>query len=434
MKLYQLQLLCALAITTTLAACGGSSGSKLKETVEENYREYEIEEVRSAISKIMRADKEPGMSVALIANNKIVFSEGFGVSNIESGKKVTADTSFWLGSVSKSVVGVALMQAQEQGVLSLEDHVLTLLANDNDVTLSLPHTYPLLLNHLVTHTGGITDADSYECAYFVGDEFGERYSLANALAEGDCDESAPVDLAGYLNAYLSDTGVFYSAENNFLEVEPGTVFEYSNTGAALAAYTIESQTGTSLADYAQTQIFQPLAMDNTSWKLNDLNRDNIATPYVWNGEAMTPLPIYSLATWPDGGLRSSANDLAKYLLTVANKGELPANAAMDGSMPNTVRILEEESVDTLLAPQISSGEGFDIGVFWVTLQLPTRRFLVGHDGSDPGAYSYMFFDPENNVGIVMIGNGDDEYSEDFNERHYALIDQLLDHAETLGDL
>ncbi len=438
MKRYLLPLLSLLALIASLTACGGSSGSKIEESIDKSYRDYETDEVRSAINELIKTDKELGVSVALIADNRVVFAEGFGLSNIETGESVTADTSFWLGSVSKPVVGVALMQAQEQGLLSLADHVQTLLANDDQVELSLPHTYPLLLAHLVNHTGGISDPASYACAYFVGDEFAERYSLANSLNDLDCDEAVPVDLAGYLNAYLSETGIYYSAEDNFLDVEPGTTFEYSNIGTALAGYLLESQSGRTLADFAQAHIFDTLAMDNTSWKLSALDRANLATPHVWNGQSMNPLPIYSLATWPAGGLRGSANDMAKFLLAIANGGELPADSSIGSSKPTAVRILEEDSVDTLLTPQVSTVDGYDIGVLWVTLQLPTGRVLVGHDGSGPGAYSYLFFDPENNVGIVMIGNGNgngiEEYSTDFNERHYELIDRLLGHAETLGDL
>lgn len=419
-----------LALVMSLVACGNDSNAKIQGSERSN----EIDEVRSAITGIMLADQAPGMSVALIADNKVVFSEGFGVSNLESGIPATADTSFWLGSTSKSVTGVALMRAQEQGILSLGDSVQSLLANDTLVGLTLPHSTPILLEHLVTHTSGIVDGNTYDCAYFVGDEFGEHFSLANALVGGDCDETAPADLGGFLNAHLSETGVYYSAADNFLDAEPGTTFEYSNIGTALAGYTIEALTGTSLADYAQTHIFEPLGMGNTSWKLSALNSANIATPHFWNGAEMMVLPLYSLSTWPDGGLRSSANDLAKYLMTVANDGELPAITQDDGSVEQAVRILESDSVSTLLEPQVDDGTGLSFGVFWITLVLPNGRVLVGHEGADPGAYSYMFFDPEISVGVVMLGNGDDNITEDFSERHYMLIEKLMDHAKTLGTL
>jgi CubicO group peptidase (beta-lactamase class C family) len=422
-----------LASTTLLLGCGGGS-SAIERVVEDIIVESQEDFIRAEVQGVMEEFQVPGVSLALIADKRVVYSEGFGLTHLDAGNAVTADTSFWLGSVSKAVMGVALMRAQEQGVLSLDDHVPTLLANDPQVNLSLPHTYPMVLRDLVTHTSGIIDSDDYSCAYFVGDEQGEYYSLANALIGGECDESAAIDLGGYLNNYLSDAGVYYSAVDNFLTSEPGSTYRYSNIASALAGYTLEAASGVPLDEYANIQIFSPLQMNNTSWRRSDLAEDNIATPYIWDdeSEALLELPIYDLATWPDGGLRSSANDLAKLLLAIMYQGEQPAS----GNNQQAVQILQEDSVITLLEPASDSGagRGLDVGVFWMTTETQTGRELIGHEGSDPGAYSFMFFDPIAKVGVVMMGNGDDEITPRFDGENWKLIENLLAAAEVLGDM
>ena len=139
-------------------------------------------------------------------------------------------------------------------------------------------------------------------------------------------------------------------------------------------------------------------MSNTSWKRGGLPEDNIASPYVWDDED-------------------------------EEVAELPAIGG-----EQAVRVLQEDSVVTLLEPTVSSDYGPDFGVFWITTENTSGRRLVGRDGSDPGAYSYMLFNPEEKVGLIIMGNGDDEIAEGFDETHDALIENLLKAAEVLGEL
>jgi len=409
--------ICTLSLALFITACNGDSNTP------SDSRKKVITEIRKSIMSTMQADKTPGMAVALINKNKKVFSEGFGVSNIKSQQAVTADTSFWLGSVSKTAIAVSIMHAQEQGLLSLNDNVSELLSNQSDVTLNTPFAEPILLKHLMNHTSSIIDSDAYNCAYYVGEEDGEHANLSNQLLGNNlCDETVPVSLAGFLNAYLSEEGSYYSAGDNFQSAKPGTSFEYSNIGAALAGYTLEVATGVSLADYAKTNIFNPLKMDNTSWRLDDLDQNNIASRYSWDedDQVMVELPLYSLSTWPDGGLRSSVNDLATYLSMVSNGGKT-----------GNTRILLSESIDSMIPVDPTDSE-HTYGAFWTKVKMPNGRILIGHDGSDPGAYTYIFYDPAKSVGIVLVANGDDEIDEDgWLTRHLELINSLLNHAQSL---
>ena len=408
-----------------ITACQSSSNSASVA------REKIIKNIREKVTTTMKDDLSPGMAIALINKDKIVFSEGFGVTNIDTKQKVNADTSFWLASISKTAIAVSIMHAKERGLLSLDADVYDLLENQAGVSLSKPFKEPILLKHLVNHTSSIIDnEDIYQCSFYVGEESGQHYSLATRLLDNElCDETLPVTLIGYLTAYLSKGQPYYSEQSNFSQEKPGTNFQYSNIGAALAGYTLKAATGVSLAEYAKTNIFAPLQMNNTSWQLSDLNQSNIATPHVWDedNQSMISLPLYSLSTWPDGGLRSSANDLANYLLMVMNKGEI-----------DNTRILNIDSVRDMLPAETTD---MGIGVFWLKGKLrlldQSERTIIGHDGKDPGAFSFMQYDPEKSVGVILLSNGDfaingtDEQT--WFARHYTLVNKLLDYAEDLGD-
>ncbi|HFC91730.1 MAG TPA: class A beta-lactamase-related serine hydrolase [Leucothrix mucor] len=395
-----------------------------------NTREKTIKDIRQSVKTTLKNDRAPGMAVALVNKDKIVFSEGFGVTTIGTQQMVSADTSFWLASISKTAIAVSIMHAREKGLLSLDADVYDLLERQTGVSLSKPFKEPILLKHLVSHTSSIIDnEDIYRCSFYVGEENGQHYNLANQLlGTKSCDETLPVTLIGYLTAYLSEGQPYYSEQDNFLQKKPGTDFKYSNIAAALAGYTLEAATGVSLAEYAKTHIFDPLKMSNTSWQLRDLNQDNIAIPHRWDEDTqlMTPLPLYSLSTWPDGGLRSSANDLAKYLLMVMNKGEI-----------DNTRILKIDSVRDMLPETADLAiDEFSIGVFWAKIHLGKNgRTVIGHDGSDPGAYTYMQYDPKKQVGVVLLANGDDDMDgidkDEWRIRHNTLIDKLLEYAEDL---
>ena len=395
-----------------------------------NTREKTIKDIRQSVKTTLKNDRAPGMAVALVNKDKIVFSEGFGVTTIGTQQMVSADTSFWLASISKTAIAVSIMHAREKGLLSLDADVYDLLERQTGVSLSKPFKEPILLKHLVSHTSSIIDnEDIYRCSFYVGEENGQHYNLANQLLDTkSCDETLPVTLIGYLTAYLSEGQPYYSEQDNFLQKKPGTDFKYSNIAAALAGYTLEAATGVSLAEYAKTHIFDPLKMSNTSWQLRDLNQDNIAIPHRWDEDTqlMTPLPLYSLSTWPDGGLRSSANDLAKYLLMVMNKGEI-----------DNTRILKIDSVRDMLPETADLAiDEFSIGVFWAKIHLGKNgRTVIGHGGSDPGAYTYMQYDPKKQVGVVLLANGDDDMDgidkDEWRIRHNTLIDKLLEYAEDL---
>ncbi len=345
----------------------------------------------------------PGMSVAVVSgtDDKISWSNAYGVTNLNTQNPVTTDTSFWLGSLSKHVTGLSIMIAHDQGLINLNDDIRPLVESQGGFTIDNPEARPITFRQLMSHTSGITDSDAYECAYFVNAENGEQNFLLNLFEDEEiCPPEGPTTLSGYLEEYLTEDGMYYSANDNFLEHEPSTYFEYTNIGAGLAGYSLELATGQTLADFAQANIFSPLNMNNTSWESQRLDVENIATPYTYDDDRQraVALPNYELTTWPDGGLRGSVEDISRLMTTLMNNGKISADGGQLGESQSLAEMQTATSNSYGMFTEIYND--FEYG--------GKSHNLLGHTGSDPGAFSFMLFNEDKSNGIVIISNGDDE--------------------------
>ena len=172
-----------------------------------------VDDLSTFIPVEMQATKVPGLSITLIQEGKIVWSGGFGVSNTLTGSQVTEDTVFEVASISKVITAYATLVLVERGVLSLDEPV--------HAYLSRPWLPPsnyadrITLRHLLTHTSGLTNKVN------------------------------PVDKS--------------------IIFAPGERYEYSGVGFIYLQEVMEQVTGKSLEQIAQELVFQPLAMESTSF-------------------------------------------------------------------------------------------------------------------------------------------------------------------------
>ncbi len=152
-------------------------------------------------------------------------------------------------------------------------------------------------------------------------------------------------------------------------------------------------TGVPLDDHSDAEIFGPLGLENTGWHLSDHDESQVAIPYESTAGGFLPYGHYGYPDYPDGQLRSSAADMARYLLAYDLGGEL------DG-----VRILSADSVDQMFTRQILDVEPYQ-GLFWYW-STEYGGPLVGHDGGDYGVATSLYLDPESGVGTVVLANVD----------------------------
>lgn len=313
----------------------------------------------------------PGWAIAVVDDQKIVYSYAEGYADIEKKIPFTEETIINIGSVSKTFISHAVMQAISDGLFSLETPINELLPfpiqhprfPDTDITIA----------QLVTHTSGIRDRMSI-------------YYFQSYIKEGDQD----ISLDQFMRHYFSPIGK-WNTPGNFTQHAPGTHYKYTNIGAALVAWIIEIRSGMPFYEYSTRYTLGPIGMNNSGWRWQDINEEKHAVNYKKKKKVVDP---YHLATYPDDGLRTSVNDLAKYLIEMINgyNGDLTMITHIDYS--------------TIFKPIISQGftglnpKNQGVGVFWDI----DNKGLILHTGGDPGATSVVLFDPATGIGKIMLIN------------------------------
>jgi len=338
----------------------------------------------------MAAFHVPGVAACAVKDGQVDWTGHYGYANIADNIEVADTTLFMLASISKVVTGAAVMQLWEDSLFALDDSINGYLPFS--VRNPSHPIAPITFRMLMTHTSSIND----------------YWPTLDALRTWGQDPAIPLDF--FMEEYLTPGGLYWNA-GNFNSWTPGQAFDYSNVGAALTAYLLEviSPSYDSFAQYCNDSLFTPLGMDKTSWYLADLDTINLAMPYSWNGSSYVPYGHYSDAWFPSAYLRSSTQELSRFLIAFMQHGQI------DG-----VRILDSTTVDLMTTVQWPSGppSGFPWGLYWFNPPAGTHS-LWGHDGYFFGVRTVMVFCPQENTGVIVLTNGESSYV------WYTILDHLL---------
>ena len=330
-----------------------------------------ISAFESDIDSFRKEMKNVGMAVVLVRNNRIVYSRQFGVKNLATGEPLAENTLFRIASISKSFTATSLLQLVEQGKLSLDTDVSTL-AGFTIRNPKYPDT-PITLEMLLSHTSSLNDHEGY-------------FTL---------DGINPATNKNYRNCY-----------NDY---EPGKGYEYCNLNFNLCGTFLEKVSGERFDQYVVNHILRPLHLYG-GYCVDSLDTKRFASLYNYNGkkfsctdkEAYDPrhdvLPTYvrgkdTPAFSPTGGMKISANDLARYMIMHMNYGKAPG----------CKRIISSKSSRNMQTPR-SAEENYGLALWKTDLYSPGVT-LVGHTGWAYGMRSAMFFNPKEKYGFVVISNG-----------------------------
>ncbi|MDQ0593613.1 CubicO group peptidase (beta-lactamase class C family) [Chryseobacterium ginsenosidimutans] len=334
--------------------------------------------IDSLIKKKMNEAGIVGIGAAIIINKKLVWKHGYGYADKEKKIPFTHTTLMNIASISKTFTGFCIMKAVEERKVNL----------DEDINHYLPFkvinpNFPdekITLRHLATHTSGLADRYPFytDSTYFYN---GQR----------------PEALGNFLKNYFVKGGNHYS-KDNFLNSKPGTNRDYSNIGAGLAGYIIELRTGKKLNEYSKQNIFNPLKMANSGWDLSEINIKNHSKLYQKKGDRIQPIPLYEGITYPDGGVRTSVNELSRFFITLLNDGKY-----------NNTRLLKKELAEEMLRFQFTESnkpdnvklDKLNSGIFWAT-KMGGKR--IGHNGSDPGVRTFMLSDLKKEIAVIVFFN------------------------------
>jgi CubicO group peptidase (beta-lactamase class C family) len=350
------------------AGCGGletDTTTGLTDALSQSLDAYVLEQMRVA--------QVPGLAVAVVRGGQTVFSRGYGWSNVAAGTPATADTLFNVASISKTLTASALMQLVEAGQLGLDQDINPLLSSGTGweaLNPAFPRA-PITPRMLLSHTSGIVDTNDIWSYAVWG-------------------EDSPLPLDTFERGFLVPGGAYYRPAHWSRSHAPGTFYEYSNEGIALAGDLVQRVSGNNLQDYSEAHIFEPLGMAHSSWFLAGLDLSTVAVQYQVDAKGNFVAEGYEgYPDFPSGQLRTSANELARFLAAFAQGGEL-------GSQ----RILQASTVKEMETLQPSSAEGLSWEFFTFG---GTQTF--GHSGADTGTSADMYFDPATGAGFVLLTNG-----------------------------
>lgn len=323
----------------------------------------------------MSETKLPGLSVAAVQGEEVVWKGAFGFRDLALGLPATPGTLYGIGSVTKSFTALAIMQLAEQGKLSVDDPV------QEYVPLKVqPRGEPIRIWHLMSHTSGIPALAYAEAVIREVTGAGENW--------------LPIASYSDLLSFMADAGGWAIAR-------PGERWFYMNEGYVLLGAIIEKCSGLSYEEYIKRNVLEPLGMERSFFRKEEVEKDpDAATPYVVtrDGERVPSTYPYG-AISSDGGLISSVLDLARYIAMYLGWGEAGG-----------VRLVSRESVEEMETPRVAvpyqgpfGEEGYGYGLQILPNFL--GRKLVGHGGSVLVSTAYMGFIPEEGVGIALLANG-----------------------------
>jgi CubicO group peptidase (beta-lactamase class C family) len=345
--------------TTDPNAGGGTIAPQTSSAPSAQVAKYKID-----LTSDLKTLKVPGLSAAIVKNGKVVCTAVAGMADTSQNKPVTPDTAFLWASVSKTVTATALMQLFDQGKFKLDDDISKFIGFPVQIP-SCPGT-PVTFRQLLTHSSSIVDNDT----------------VIDSVMTPQGDPTVP--LADLVKGYLTLGGKYYNS-TNFASGCPGTSNSYSNMGATIIGYLVQVMSGTDFYHYTKAHIFTPLGMTNTSFRLADMDQSLIALP-KGNG------PHYGEGDFPDGMVRTSPSQLGKFLA-----------AYMQGGQYNGQQILKSTTVQEMLKNQTSLDS--TQGLIWYSDSSFSGSTAWGHNGSDTGAASNMFFDPATRIGVLLVANG-----------------------------
>jgi CubicO group peptidase (beta-lactamase class C family) len=313
-----------------------------------------------------QATNMPGLAVGIVQGDQVAHLKGFGVADL-SGRLVTPQTPFIIGSLTKSFTALAIMQLVEAGKVDLDAPVQRYLpwfrVADEQASARI------IVRHLLNQTSGLPTMPG--------------------------------------NLYLRNRDVSASALENevravrtiSLTYPPGTTYQYCNLNFSTLGLIVQTVTGETYEQYVQEHILAPLDMHNSFVSPDEAKRNGLTTGYqFWFGR---PVPIdepYNRAGVPAGYISASAEDMAHYLI-----------AQLNGGRYSDATLLSEAGIAELHRPAAPLGSlsGGAYAMGWVVSELngvPT----VWHEGSTDAFKANMILVPEGHWGIVVLQNGVNE--------------------------
>jgi CubicO group peptidase (beta-lactamase class C family) len=326
----------------------------------------------------MDAQRIPGLGLGIVQGDRVVHVQGFGQAD-RSGRQVTPETPFLIGSVTKSFTALAIMQLSEAGRVQLDAPVQRYVpwwrVADPDASTRVT------VRHLLYQVSGLSKAT------------GNAYATS-----GDTHDSALEDRVRALR----------DAE---LTEPVGTTWQYSNANYWTLGMIVQAVSGQSYETYIQQHIFDPLQMRNSYTSDTDAEQHGLPTGHrYWYGFPVASELPFDRGGLGSAGLSSSAQDMTRYLGLYLNNGRSGTTALVS---PAGAAELQRAGVPTGL-DGVSYAMGWDVGSVH---GIPT----ISHDGSGFDSHANVVLIPDRKWGVVVMENGENSPDEFFGSRRMTGI-------------
>lgn len=357
------------AMTTTIAhrPPGGQEGQT--ESASDDW-------LGSRISEVLHRRPAVGLAVSIVGDDVDGFV-GHGLADIASATPISDETVFRIGSITKTMTAVAVMQLWERGLVDLDAPAENYL-NAYRLVPAEDGWRPVTMRHLLTHTSGIPDV------LHVGDLLHPSWGPF---------AGRPPLLSAEVGEKLPSLAEYYRKGVPVVD-EPGSVFAYSNHGFAALGQMVEEVSGQSLDRYFRQHVFEPLGMEDSTLVRSEGVESRLARGYDFGPRGPKAIADREWIGAGGGGVYSSSRDMVRYV-----KALLGAGSNEHGSVlaPATVAMMFECQYQ----PD-SRMPGVGLGFFRHNLE---GHGVLGHDGILPGFNSSLMIAPDEGVGLVALTNG-----------------------------
>jgi methyl acetate hydrolase len=343
------------------------------------------------------AGRIPGVVAAVGNANGLLYEGAFGERSLDGGVPMTTDTVVWIASMTKAITGAVVMQEVERGRLSLdapasdvcpylgEVQVLEGFTGDGSPKLRPPKR-PVTLRHLLTHTAGFS------------------YEIWNADYVTYIERTGTPSIFGCVNKGLEMPLVF----------DPGDRWEYG-INIDWAGKMVEAVTGQDLDTVMRTNLFEPLGMDSTGFKISPSQRERIAEVHLRGPDGFDHLG-FEMPQEPEfwmggGGLYSTVGDYLRFTRMILRGGELDGNRVLEAE---TVAEMSRNNMGDCNVTTVKSVHPFsnDANFYPDMIQKWGLTFLINTEDTPEGrsagslawaglANSYYWIDPVKNVTGVL---------------------------------